>query len=114
MSKVREWVQRPSNLALPTSVVDLMARRRRQMLVHCFIYYHLDSNVVSDHSWMAWAQELAALQVKHGHRINFYDHAFKDWDGSSGFHLGKDDPDVARVAQRTLDHFHFRINKESQ
>ena len=66
---------------------ELIHRRRRQVWVHAFMYYHLNETLVSDHQWDAWAQELAKLQRKHGARIGWADKHFADWDGSSGFHL---------------------------
>lgn len=35
------------------------------MLVHSYIYYELDTNIVSDHQWSEWATELANLQNKY-------------------------------------------------
>lgn len=57
------------------------------MLVHSRIYYVLGDNVVSDHQWQAWANELAALQAEHPEPIGFYDKEFAGWDGSSGYDL---------------------------
>jgi hypothetical protein len=62
----------------------------------------MDSPVIEDHTWTRWAQQLEALQRKYGRRINFYDEAFADWNGSSGFHLPAD-ADVVRVARRVHD-----------
>ena len=97
-----DWAKTPANLRMDKRVVEAIGRRRRQMLVHSCIYYALDENVVDDHTWTKWAQQLAKLQDKYGHRVGFYDSMFEDWDGSSGHHL-KFDADVMRVARRTLD-----------
>lgn len=78
------------------------------MLVHSFIYYKLDDNIVSDHQWQAWAQELAQLQRQHPKPIGFYDDVFVDWDGSSGFHLPSD-PWVEGEAQWLLTYHHARL-----
>lgn len=88
---------------MPEYARDEIIRRRRQMLVHSAIYYVLNDNVVPDHVWQQWAFELAYLQDDYGHEAGFYDGAFSDWDGSSGYYLpGVADPDVMRVARRTL------------
>ena len=59
------------------------------MLVHSYIYYELNQNIVSDHKWAEWAKELAQLQKdypKESAEVEEYDQ-FKDWDGSSGAFL---------------------------
>lgn len=71
-------------------LVDKIRQRRIQMLVHSYLYYVLDSPVISDDKWQQWADELTALQL-HEKQIGFYDEEFADWDGSTGMHLPKDD-----------------------
>ncbi len=100
---VSEWRNKPSNPALDRRVVEAIARRRRQILVHSCIYYHLDDNVISDHTWTLWAKQLAKLQDKYGWRIGFYDKVFKDWNGSTGHHLPHTDAGVLRSATRLLE-----------
>lgn len=80
------------------------------MLIHCFLYYDMNTNMVDDHTWQKWADELTQLQQKHGHLVGFYDQTFEDWDGSTGFHLPAD-PNVVRVAQRL---FNDAIKKKKQ
>jgi len=104
---IGDWLKKPRNKAMDQRAVALIARRRRQMLVHCFIYYRLDENIVSDDKWNEWAQQLKRVQDRYGKLIRFYDDEFADWDGSTGYHLGHGpvsiDPDVKRVAYRTLE-----------
>jgi hypothetical protein len=69
---------------------ERIKQRRSQMLVHSFIYYHLDDSVVSDHTWQKWANELRDLQAVHGWQHGWYDDAFRDWNGSTGCHLPRD------------------------
>ena len=88
---------------MPARAVEAIARRRRQMLVHSYIYYELNNNIVNDATWQKWADQLAKLQAKFGRRIGFYDKAFADWDGSTGFHLPRD-ANVERVARKLLQH----------
>lgn len=59
-------------------------------MVHSFLYYHLDTNLVSDDTWQKWADELTELQ-KECKIIGFYDTEFADWDGTTGNHLPIDD-----------------------
>lgn len=75
---------------------------RRLMLIHGCCYYDLNDTLVSDEQWQSWAWELAELQDGLP-LLGFYDDAFRDWDGSTGYHL-RYDADVRRVALRLLEH----------
>jgi hypothetical protein len=59
------------------------------MLVHSYLYYEKDVNIISDAVWSKWAKELAELQEKYpkeSAEVEFADQ-FKDWDGNSGADL---------------------------
>lgn len=80
-------------------------QRRYQMLVHSYIYYELDNNIVSDSQWSKWATELAELQTKYPDISEqvIYAEDFEDWDGSTGAFLdfsGK--PNIIATAHRLL------------
>lgn len=96
-----EWAKQPASKKLAPRIVEAIARRRRQMLVHSHLYYRMDESVIDDATWTKWAQQLAGLQRKFGWRIGFYDEMFQDWNGSSGHHLPYD-REVSLVAQRLL------------
>lgn len=63
------------------------------MLIHSYLYYSLDSPVISDDQWQAWANELTEMQTRYPHltKINFYDKEFDDWNGATGMHLPQND-----------------------
>jgi hypothetical protein len=65
---------------------EKIKQRRTQMLVHSYLYYEMDENVIDDHKWQQWADELVELQ-KQKSKIDFYDEAFHDWTGASGAFL---------------------------
>lgn len=71
------------------AVAALIKQRRIQMLIHSCLYYHFDAAIVSDMKFDQWAQELVVLQTQHPEiaaKVIFAE-AFKDWDGSTGYHL---------------------------
>lgn len=92
----------------PINYDDLIAakiqQRRYQILVHSLLYYDLDINLISDHQWAEWAQELASLQDANPHiasRVIFAE-AFKGFDASTGFNLPYRDAQVVNIALRLL------------
>jgi hypothetical protein len=83
------------------TIKEKIRQRRRQMLVHSYIYYELDDNIVSDAQWAKWAKELEQLQKnypKESAEVEEYEQ-FKDWDGSSGAFLnfGENIKTVAKI-----------------
>lgn len=64
-------------------------QRRLQMLVHSYLYYDLNENIVSDAKWSEWAMELVKLQKDNPEIASqvIYAEEFEDFDGSSGFDL---------------------------
>ena len=86
-------------------IATKIQRRRYQVLVHSYLYYEMNENLISDSKWSAWAVELAELQSKYPHIANKvpYDKDFIDWDGSSGAFLDyKDKPNIVTTAQHLL------------
>jgi hypothetical protein len=80
---------------------SLIVRRRGQMLIHSYIYYHLHTNIISDDQWQTWANELVSLQMWHGYDHEFYDDVFMNWTGDTGCHLPTDDY-VSSTAEKLL------------
>ena len=71
---------------MDVSVLKKIERRRRQLLVHSYIYYELNDSVISDSQWSEWALELEELQRNHPEESSkavFYDE-FKNFDHSTG------------------------------
>ena len=81
-------------------------QRRYQLLVHSYIYYELNSNIVSDSKWSKWAMELVELQTKYPQIAEkvIYAEDFADWDGSSGAFLTyTNKPNIVKTANWLLD-----------
>lgn len=96
------------------TIKEKIKQRRAQMLVHSCIYYEMDSNVVSDHKWQEWAEELDQLQKDNPEciHIDFYDKYFLDWDGTTGAHLPHRDKWVYNKALNLIrDHERKHGNK---
>ena len=88
-------------------IAEKIQQRRYQMLVHSYIYYELDKNIVSDSQWSRWAVELAELQSSYKEIAEtvIYSADFANWDGSSGAFLTyADKPNIIATAERLLQH----------
>ncbi|AYP68766.1 NAD-dependent DNA ligase [Bacillus phage vB_BpsS-36] len=86
-------------------IKELINRRRRQIVLHSYLYYQLNTNIISDHTYDAWCKELAELQQKHPEEsgaVEYLCKEFKDFDGSTGFHLGDADHSSHDKAMRLL------------
>jgi hypothetical protein len=86
-------------------IAEKIQQRRYQMLVHSYIYYEMNENIVSDNKWSQWATELAELQSKYPDIAKEVPYAedFADWDGSSGAFLTyTDKPNIVATAEMLL------------
>ena len=84
-------------------IAEKIQRRRYQMLVHSYIYYEMNENIIPDSQWSAWAVELADLQSKYPDisKKVIYAEDFEGWDGSSGAYLTyADKPNIVITANR--------------
>lgn len=71
------------------TIKEKIKQRRRQMLIHSYLYYEKNVNIISDTKWSNWATELAQLQrdyPEESKQVEFYS-MFQDWNGSSGAFL---------------------------
>lgn len=86
-------------------ILELINRRRRQVLVASCLYYQFNTSLVPDHIYDQWARELADLQKRYPEiaREAVYADAFSDFDGESvtGFDLPIY-PEIVNTAQRLL------------
>ena len=92
------------------TIKELIRQRRSQMLVHSYIYYWYNDNLVSDDTWQKWADELATIQRQHPEecKIDFYDTVFSDWTGATGSHLPKDDWVVNKAMNICRTHYLYQ------
>jgi hypothetical protein len=83
------------------SIPERIKALRTQMLIHSYIYYELNNNLITDHDWQKRADELTQLQKLYPEhcKLKWYDIDFEGWDGSTGFHLPKDDWVVRKAHQ---------------
>lgn len=83
------------------SIQEKIRQRRAQMLVHSYLYYEMDQTLITDHQWQEFANELVKLQAECPEAIGFYDKEFEGWDGTTGFHLPRDNWVRGKAAELT-------------
>ena len=67
-------------------VRNLITRRRRQILLHSYIYYEINDNLIDDVTWSKWALDLEQLQsiFPEESASTLYSEEFKGFDHSTG------------------------------
>ncbi|MCG0050749.1 DNA ligase LigA-related protein [Priestia aryabhattai] len=85
-------------------IMELISRRRRQMLVHSFLYHQLNDSLIDDYTFDRWCKELVELQLKYSRESLqvVYANDFKDFDGSSGYNLPYNRSEIQTVGYRLL------------
>lgn len=87
-------------------VWSLILRRRLQILIHSCLYYHMNTNIITDGQWDQWAKELVQLQKdfpKIASKVDFH-RDFRDFDGATGFHLPYKNEDIIRKTRWLLEY----------
>ena len=74
-------------------IIELINRRRFQVLVHSYIYYKLGDCIIDDYTWSMWAKELYDLQNEYPEEAEKapLNNIFKDFDYSTGSDLAFDE-----------------------
>ena len=80
-------------------IAQLIQRRRIQLLIHSYLYYELDTNLIPDSTWNEWAVELVKLQNDYPEIADkvIYSEQFSGWDGASGAFFIYDGPTIDRA-----------------
>lgn len=80
-------------------MLDLINRRQFQILIHSYIYYQLNQNIITDSTFDAWCKELAYLIEMHPEMVkqSEYYEAYKEFDGSTGAFLPFNQPRIQEI-----------------
>ena len=81
---------------------------RKKVLVHSYIYYVLNDNIIDDNTWSAWAEELEQLQRDNPSDELFLSDVFKNFDHSTGANLEYPDWVYDKALQLIRHHYEHR------
>ena len=93
----------------------LILRRRLQVLVHSYLYYQRNTNLISDKQFDEIAKELVVLQEKYpdtASKVSYAD-AFKGFDGTTGFDLPYKDLRIRGIAEHLI-YINEHLEKKSR
>ena len=76
---------------------DRVLALRKTILLHSYIYYKLYDSVIEDCIFDSYCQELVRINEDCG----YYDEEFKDFDGSTGYHLPHD-AEIEQMAKEAM------------
>lgn len=94
--------------AEPINYTSLIAakiqQRRLQILVHSYLYYDRNTNLISDKDWDMFAKELVELQKQYPDIASkvIYADEFKDFDGTTGCDLKYRQNQIVKIANGLL------------
>lgn len=76
--------------------LELINRRRRQILVHSYLYYKMNTNIINDYTFDEWCRELMCLQAQYPNesKQGVFAKLFSKWTGFSGYDLFKNVPEI--------------------
>lgn len=77
--------------------LDRVISLRRTILLHSYIYYKLGDSVIPDCIFDSYCQELVRINTDCG----YYDEEFRDFDGSTGYHLPHD-AEIIQLAKEAV------------
>ena len=86
------------------AIAEKIQQRRLQILVHSYLYYQVDTNIVDDNTWATWGKELVSLQEQYpeiAKRV-IYHKEFANFDPSTGQGLPYNDKRIVRIAKRLM------------
>jgi len=94
----------PDELSLQEEFVlfELIGRRIKQLIVHSYLYYRLDTNKIDDSTFDKWAKELCELKEKYPDIAaqTKYWYIGKQFDASgSGYFINSYPPELVMQAE---------------
>lgn len=93
--------------AKPSKVRSKILMLRLKILIHSYYYYEQDDQQITDKEYDDLALELVRLQNRYPYIAQFVDYHkyFKEFDGSTGFFLPFNNPEIVSKAKEIKKNF---------
>ena len=84
--------------------MKIMEQRERQIIVHSYIYYELNDNIISDDHWAALGKDLVRLRERFPEEFELtkYAELFANFDASTGYGLYSKDSEYWHAQAKWL------------
>ena len=78
-----------NEINISPKILALINKRRRQIIIHSYLYYKQDTTLIDDFTFDRWCKELYKLQKDYPRETEKaeFSEAFKSWTGFSGYDL---------------------------
>lgn len=96
------------------TILERVNQRRRQILVHSFLYYQLNTSKVDDHKYDSFVNDLIDLQAKYPEiaEQGIFADEFRGFQTGDSFKLPYSHPDVQQWAYKFLHSSEHIENKQ--
>lgn len=91
------------------TILEKINQRERQLLVHCCLYYSMNTNIIDDDTYDRFSFNLADLIKKYPNdfKKSVYHYEFRKFNPSTGLGLNYRKPEIIKAAYR-LKKYHER------
>ena len=96
------------------TILEKISQRERQLLVHCYLYYEKNKNIISDDQYDEFSFDLADLIKKYpdDFKKSAYRYEFRNFDPSTGLGLNYKKPEIIKVAHHLKKYHDKEVTKK--
>jgi NAD-dependent DNA ligase len=86
------------------TILERINQRRRQLLVHSYLYYRLNTSTIADHQYDVFTLDLIKLQTDHPEiaEQGIYAEEFRGFSTGDSFALPLGEPQIQEMAMRYM------------
>lgn len=84
------------------TIIEKINQRERQLMVHCCLYYAMNTNIIDDDTYDKFSFNLADLIKKYPNdfKKSAYYYEFRNFNPSTGLGLNYKKPEIIKAAYR--------------
>lgn len=91
-------------MTMEQTILEKINQREYQILVHSFLYYKLDKNIIDDSKFDFFMYDLVELMKNHENEFlkSVFYSEFKSFEGGTGADLKYDTEQIRRISTRLI------------